>query len=87
MKVIFTKNISDAFKGGGNRRISVVLFLNEFWKVTDAGELKLFVGPDYNEQILVAPELGTLVVFLSDEIPHEVLPTNATRHSIAGWFR
>lgn len=83
----FYKKHLDAFKGADNRRISVVLFLNDLWKDTDAGELRLFVGPDHKEQILIAPELGTLVVFLSDLIPHEVLPTNRTRYSIAGWYR
>jgi SM-20-related protein len=28
-----------------------------------------------------------LVVFLSEEFPHEVLPTATDRYSIAGWFR
>lgn len=83
----FYKKHLDAFKGADNRRISVVLFLNDSWKDTDAGELRLFVGPDHKEEILIAPELGTLVVFLSDLIPHEVLPTNRTRYSIAGWYR
>ena len=83
----FYKRHLDAFKGAGNRRISVVLFLNALWKNTDAGELRLYVGTDHKEQILIAPEIGTLVVFLSDLIPHEVLPTNRTRYSIAGWYR
>ena len=36
---------------------------------------------------LVLPELGTLVIFLSEDIPHEVLPAMRDRYSIAGWFR
>lgn len=31
--------------------------------------------------------LGTLVVFLSEEFEHEVLPAKRDRYSIAGWFR
>ena len=33
------------------------------------------------------PEGGSLVVFLSAELPHEVLPASRERMSIAGWFR
>jgi SM-20-related protein len=28
-----------------------------------------------------------MVLFLSEEIPHEVLPAHTDRASIAGWFR
>lgn len=77
----------DAFSGVNNRKVSLVLFLNEFWKVTDEGELKLFLGPKPHKEFLIAPEIGTMVIFLSTEVPHEVLPTNSTRNSIAGWYR
>ena len=30
---------------------------------------------------------GKLVIFMSEQIPHEVLPTRKPRASIAGWFR
>jgi SM-20-related protein len=35
----------------------------------------------------VLPVGGRLVVFLSGEIPHEVLPTKKERISITGWLR
>jgi SM-20-related protein len=35
----------------------------------------------------IFPEGGKLVVFLSGESPHEVLPTNKERISITGWFK
>jgi SM-20-related protein len=35
----------------------------------------------------VLPIGGRLVVFLSGEIPHEVLPTKKERISITGWLR
>jgi SM-20-related protein len=35
----------------------------------------------------VAPTFGTMIIFLSESFPHEVLRSNATRRSIAGWFR
>lgn len=36
---------------------------------------------------VIPPEAGTLVLFLSEDVPHEVLPAYADRYSIAGWFR
>ena len=34
----------------------------------------------------VPPAAGTLVVFKSDTVPHEVMPTSAKRVAIVGWF-
>lgn len=77
----------DAFKGSRGRRLSTVLYLNEGWSEADAGELVLY--DEAGERILerVAPKNGRLVIFLSEEFPHEVLPAKQTRFSIAGWFR
>ena len=35
----------------------------------------------------VLPEAGTLVVFLSADLPHEVLPATRERLSLTGWLR
>lgn len=34
----------------------------------------------------ILPECGRAVVFLSSEIPHEVLPTFADRHAVTIWY-
>jgi SM-20-related protein len=47
----------------------------------------LYRGDDDSTGIRVVPLHGTVVVFLSEEFPHEVLPAHRDRHSIAGWFR
>ena len=83
----FYQKHQDAFVGQGNRILSLVTYLNKNWSNSDAGELVLFTGDDGNTPITVAPEFGTLVVFLSEKIPHEVMMTNCDRFSIAGWFR
>lgn len=77
----------DAFKGARGRKLSTVFYLNSEWIELDAGELVLY--DEAGEQVLerVAPKNGRLVVFLSEEFPHEVLPAQKTRYSIAGWFR
>ena len=76
----------DSFRGQSNRILSTVYYLNEEWQPGDGGELAL-----YNEQdqllSTVAPVFNRLVVFLSEEFPHEVLPATKERFSIAGWFR
>jgi len=81
----------DAFKGQANRILSVVTYLNENWQAEDGGELLVYddgeKGNENNVIHTVSPEIGTLVIFLSEQFPHEVLPATQDRYSIAGWFR
>ena len=83
----FYQKHQDAFVGQNNRVLSLVTYLNKEWIKSDAGELVLFTGDKGNTPIIITPEFGTLVVFLSEEVPHEVLMTNCDRFSISGWFR
>ena len=76
----------DAFKGSKNRIITTVYYLNEDWHEEDGGELIIY-DVDNNYLTKVIPHANTLVVFLSDKFPHEVLPSYKKRYSIAGWFR
>ncbi|QUN07142.1 2OG-Fe(II) oxygenase [Shewanella yunxiaonensis] len=82
----FYRKHVDALPGSRNRILTTVLFLNENWQSDEGGELQLF---DEQDQLLqqITPEAGTLVIFLSERFPHEVLPTRRGRGSIAGWFR
>lgn len=84
----FYKKHLDAFKGSANRVLSTVLYLNPNWQEGDGGELVVY-DPANPEQVLttVQPKFATLVTFLSEEFPHEVLPVKHQRYSIAGWFR
>lgn len=75
-----------AFKNATNRVLSVVAYLNPGWLPEDGGELLMY-GVANDENLQVTPAFGTLVVFLSEEVPHEVLPANRDRYSIAGWYR
>ena len=76
----------DCFKNSKNRVVTTVYYLNENWGEKDGGELIVY---DENNNFLtkVIPEANTLVVFMSEKFPHEVLPAKIKRHSIAGWFR
>lgn len=84
----FYRKHVDSFVGRASRVVSVVLYLNENWQQTDGGALQVF-NRDNDQEICghVLPELGRMAVFMSEEIPHEVLPANRTRYSIACWFR
>lgn len=83
----YYKRHVDAFRGQGNRVLSLVTYLNETWQPQDGGELILYANDNDINGISVLPEKGTFVVFLSEKFPHEVLPSTRERHSVAGWFR
>jgi SM-20-related protein len=88
----------DNAKGSDVRAISTVLYLNsdlnntqtdtvelqEAWQAEWGGALFLYDNHDVAHHIL--PIANRLVVFQSD-LPHEVLPANKMRRSIAGWLR
>ncbi|WP_444924977.1 2OG-Fe(II) oxygenase [Microbulbifer sp. DLAB2-AF] len=83
----YYKRHYDAFRGEANRVLSLVVYLNPGWSTPDAGELVLYKDEQDRVGTKVTPLMGTVVTFLSEEFPHEVLPANRDRYSIAGWFR
>ena len=83
----YYKRHYDAFRGETNRVLSVVTYLNPAWGNADGGELVLYHNDQDHEGVKVVPLYGTLVVFLSEAFPHEVLPAIRDRYSVAGWFR
>lgn len=74
----------DRFKNSPLRTVSVVAYLNRNWRPGDGGELRLHLKEGVVD---VEPRAGTLVVFLSARIVHEVLSANRERCSLVGWFR
>jgi SM-20-related protein len=85
----FYKRHVDQFHAVPHRIVTVILYLNESWSESDGGQLRMyFPQEDGSERIEdVLPVGGRLVVFLSEEIPHEVMPTQKERMSITGWLR
>lgn len=80
----FYRKHLDRFSEVDERALSSVLFLNPGWRSEDGGALRLHLetgGVD------VSPEAGTLVVFRSELVWHEVLPASAPRFSATGWYR
>ncbi|WP_457750086.1 2OG-Fe(II) oxygenase [Sulfurimonas sp.] len=76
----------DAFKNSKNRVVTTVYYLNEDWNSSNGGELVMYDINDVQIQKVV-PKMNTLVVFMSELFPHEVLRSHTKRNSIAGWFR
>jgi SM-20-related protein len=85
----FYKRHLDQFHAVPHRVVTVILYLNDSWTNEDEGALRMYLpqedGSERMEDVL--PLGGRLVVFLSGEIPHEVLPTKKERISITGWLR
>jgi SM-20-related protein len=78
----------DSFRGRANRVISTVGYLTPDWPSDGGGEMVIYHPDDPSQEVArVIPEAGTFACFLSETIPHEVLPTRCPRTSIAGWFR
>ncbi len=83
----YYKKHLDAFKGESNRVLTTVVYLNPEWLPEDGGELVIYLDDQNQNHLKVMPTFGTMIVFLSEEYVHEVLPANRERFSIAGWFR
>ncbi|MDX5298962.1 MAG: 2OG-Fe(II) oxygenase, partial [Gammaproteobacteria bacterium] len=82
----FYKRHVDNFRGRSSRVVTSLLYLNPHWQPGDGGEMQLY--PDAADAAQrVEPRLGTFVLFMAEDLPHEVLPTRVPRGSIAGWFR
>jgi SM-20-related protein len=74
----------DRFRDDDARVLSLVLYLNRDWPVAAGGALRLHLTDGARD---IAPEAGSGVLFLSDEIEHEVMPATQDRFSVAAWFR
>jgi SM-20-related protein len=85
----FYKRHLDQFQAVPHRVVSVILYLNDSWMLEDGGALRMYFPQENGTELIedVLPVGGRLVIFLSGEIPHEVLPTKKERISITGWFR
>lgn len=78
---------SDVLHGARNRVVSTVFYLNEDWQSGDGGELRLFDPSGKTAIATLSPNFGTMIIFLSESFPHEVLMAHNKRRSITGWFR
>jgi SM-20-related protein len=71
--------------GRSDRRVSLILYLNENWDTRAGGELQMFdAGIDRRQ---IEPLAGRLVCFLAAGREHAVLPARRDRFSVTAWFR
>lgn len=75
----------DRFRDDDRRAVSVVFYLNDEWQAEHGGALRLYLPNGETRDVL--PQAGSLLVFLSADMPHEVLPASRDRLSLTGWFR
>lgn len=74
----------DRFRDDDRRTVSAVLYLNDSWLAEQGGALRIYPADEEHD---VLPLGGRLVIFMSGELPHEVLPATRQRLSLTGWFR
>lgn len=83
----FYKRHFDSFVGEKNRLLSMVLYLNKDWHIADGGLLNLYENAETTSPFVsIAPAWGECVLFLSEEVSHEVTVASRNRYSIAIWF-
>lgn len=80
----YYKRHLDQFKNNGDRRFTIIVYLNNQWQTQDGGQLVVY-GDKGSQTIL--PQAGRLVFFPSDKLEHEVLPANRARWSFTGWLK
>ncbi|WP_132704940.1 2OG-Fe(II) oxygenase [Winogradskyella wandonensis] len=84
-KDTYYKRHLDTFMNDDRRRLSFVCYLNsEDWKPENGGELVLYLK---DEEKVIYPFPGKVVIFESQELEHEVKPVNTPRLSITGWLK
>ena len=64
---------SQGLTAGDTRKLTCIIYLNPDYQDGDGGELRII--SDTRESVALCPDGGRMVMFWSDEIPHEVLPT------------
>ncbi|HZJ93454.1 MAG TPA: 2OG-Fe(II) oxygenase [Thiopseudomonas sp.] len=81
----FYKKHLDRFRDDDRRVVTCVAYLNEQWLHDQGGELRMYLDDGQTHDVV--PQAGTLIVFMSAQWPHEVLPATRERLSITGWLR
>lgn len=75
----------DRFRDDDTRTVTAILYLNDDWQPGNGGELRIHFADGSHRD--VPPRAGTLVVFMTDGLEHEVLTTQCQRMTLTTWFR
>ena len=81
----FYKKHSDRFEKDSSRSVTFIFYLHQEWNESYGGELVLY---NKNNEILkeILPQPGSMVIFLSEDFPHEVKICSEERRSFTGWI-
>ena len=70
----FQKHVDNSAKDG--RKLTAVCYLNPAWQPVAGGALRVY--PLHGPALDVYPQAGRVVLFFSDQIPHEVFGKSST---------
>jgi SM-20-related protein len=81
----FYKKHSDRFESDSSRSVTFIFYLHQEWNESLGGELVLY---NKKNEILkeILPDPGSMVIFMSEDFPHEVRICSAERRSFTGWI-
>lgn len=81
----FYKKHVDRFEKDSSRSLTFIYYLHQTWAPGDGGELILY---DKHDQIIkeIQPVPGSMVAFISEDFPHEVMMSFKERRSFTGWM-
>lgn len=77
----------DGLCSSDDRVVSIISYLNPVWEQSYGGQLVIDDEKNLDQAVCISPKMGTVVVFLSREFPHAVLPTWRDRYSVVGWYQ
>ena len=85
----FYKRHLDTFQNDDRRKLSMVCYLNEQdWQPEYGGELVIYTNENgKEEEKVIYPFPGRVVIFESQLLEHEVKPVKTKRLSITGWLK
>lgn len=73
----------DCFANDKRRAVTFILYINQNWLPEHGGQLALHLTDGIK---LIEPVAGSMICFLSEEILHEVVPTECERMALTGWY-
>ena len=76
----------DRHRDSNARVVSAVFYCNPDWVTNTGGEFVMYDAAG-GTRFRLAPEAGTLLLFMSADMRHEACVATRERWSIAGWFR
>ena len=85
---LFKRHVDNSADAPDERAVTAIIYLNPEWTPADGGMLRVFPmrGEEAAPALEVAPTCGTLVLFWSHRVPHEVMPASTPRYALSLWM-